>query len=140
MTTKWIDHFLTSSHKLCNLTIHYEMAFYDHIPMSFQYDMGNVIHKDECVDEKNFEFVLWDKITEHDFDRYKHNLRYLCHDYNCDAFNCNNLNCKIPDHINDLNTAYEYAVKALFKSSAHFLTHKVNNRFKMVPGVERVLP
>ncbi len=46
------------------------MAFYDHIPMSLQYDMINVNYREDCINEKNFEFVLWDKIMEQDIDIY----------------------------------------------------------------------
>ncbi len=110
------------------------MAFYDHIPMSLQYDMINVNYKEDCINEKNFEFVLWDKITEHDIDIYKENLRYLWNEYICDAFHCSDLNCKNADHINELETVYEYAVKAMFNASSHFLISKTNKKFKKVPG------
>ncbi len=110
------------------------MAFYDHIPMSLQYDMINVNHRKDCINEKNFEFVLWDKITEQDIDIYKENLRHPCDEYICDAFHCSDLNCKNYDHISELETTYEYAVKAIFIASSHFLICKTNKKFKKVPG------
>ncbi len=54
MSMKWIDHFLTSSNEITNIKIHYEMAFYEHIPMSLQYDMNNVEYREDCINEKNF--------------------------------------------------------------------------------------
>ncbi len=80
------------------------------------------------------EFILWDKITEQDIDIYKENLLYLCEEYICDALLCNDLNCKNIEHINELNLAYEYAVEAIFISSAHFKTCKSSKKFKKVAG------
>ncbi len=124
MSMKWIDHFLTSSNEITNIKIHYEMAFYDHIPMSLQYDMNNVEYREDCINEKNFEFDLWDKIMEEEIEIYKENLLYLCEEYICKSLLCNDLNYKNIDHINELNSAYEYAVEAIFIASAHFKTCK----------------
>ncbi len=88
--------------------------------MSLQYDMINVNYREDCINEKNFEFVLWDKITEQEIDINKVNLLYLCEEYICDALLCNIHNCKNIEHINELDSAYEYAVEALFIASAHF--------------------
>ncbi len=131
---KWIDHFLTSSNEINNIKIHYVIAFYDLIPMSLQYDMIYVNYREDCINEKNFEFVLWDKITEQDIDIYKENILYLCEEYICDALLCSDLNCKNIEHINELESVYEYAVEALFIASSHFLICKSKNKFKKVAG------
>ncbi len=90
------------------------MAFYDHIPMSLQYNMNNVEYREDCINEKNFEFVLWDKITEEEIEIYKENVLYLCEEYICESLLCNDLNCK--------------------NISAHFKTYKSSKKFKKVTG------
>ncbi len=94
--------------------------------------MNNVEYREDCINEKNFEFVLWDKIMEEEIEIYKENLLYLCEDYICEALLCSYPNCKNIKYINELNSAYEYAVEAIF--IAHFKTCKSSKKFKKVTG------
>ncbi len=71
---------------------------------------------------------------EQEIDIYKGNLLYLCEEYICEALLCNDLHFKNIEHINELDSAYEYAVEAIFIASAYFETCISSKKFKKVAG------
>ena len=134
-STSWLDHVMTSNIEILqDIKIYYELSFYDHIPMSFKYNIKNIEHIEHTVNDQEYEFVLWNKVTEEEIETYQDNINFLCDDYKNKALRCNVQNCKNIKHISKLDLAYEYAIDLLFIASDHFETRKSNENFKRVPG------
>ena len=132
-TTKWLDHVLSSKTiKVSAVTVRYDLAFYDHLPIQFEVHdiaVGNGLLEYGSHPHGNFPVVNWSELKKpHRRKEYNQRITNSLNDLPI----CVNSECRL-DHKQQIQHYYDSLVAAIGSAAKQFTTTN-KSRFKPVPG------
>ena len=135
-TTSWLDHVVTTHNDLIsNISVGYNMAIYDHFPLSMQLNMKSAVTVEPLPECQNLikSFVDWKKMTPVKIQEYQDFVsENLLHLFN-EGLMCKSYQCSSVIHKIHLQKSYDALINILLSSSSKY-SFSVKRRHKVVPG------
>ena len=132
--TSWLDHVVSSNpNSISNLEILYGQSVEDHIPVYFSYKLHNFIAINVERDESQFTYVLWNKVSKFEIEKYATTLDYFLSEFYTEAFSCSARNCSNVKHKKLIQEAFQYLCNSILAASEHFPV-KNKKKHKLVTG------
>ena len=136
----FIDHICISEglvNKVSNFEILYNLALFDHFPVSFSLDFDfNLIPLESNFDDDGGDFINWDKLTKENLNEYQDNIDNVLENidevFDSSVFTCTNQSCQTHEHIQELDAIYNFIINVLLFSTANFVSFKPI--FKQIAG------
>ena len=136
-STSWLDHLLVSNPSITkNLSILYNFALEDHIPVYFEITLPEniVLPQNASVNDESVFFVRWDKASQNDISLYGDYLDYSVSNLHFSSLYCSDVNCTSEDHKRELGLIYQYVVDAIKECSSHLPLNSNLAKFESIAG------
>ena len=130
-TTSWLDHVICTQEGhigISNISILYESAFSDHVPISISINLDDLTSFNENSTSTSNHHICWDKVSLENKVLYNNFTNVLLSNIAIpeSAVTCSNLNCNLDQHKSDINKFYNNIVTSL-KEAGNFLTVPTNS-------------
>ena len=137
-TTSWLDHCISNSvghSNINNMEVLYKYVSSDHLPLLLNIKCKNIKDSTSCATSSCKPCIKWSKLSDNVISQYQANTSSYFDSFVPDdnILYCKNTNCNLPDHLQSIDTLYDYIVKSLCVASESLL-QKPYVRDKQKPG------